>query len=148
MASLTRRLLSNPSRYQCLSKYSAMRFTSGQQQLHKPDEPKTELRHLLKVSDLSKPEMLDLVNGCAAIKSSPISAYNKTLENKSLLMLFEITKSLRTRVSFEVSMEQLGGHAIFYSIEHSPLGQKETFGDTGLYTHTYYPSEFRLCAYF
>jgi len=45
-------------------------------------------------------------------------------------MLFE-KPSLRTRVSFETGMTQMGGHGIFYSIADSPLGQKETFGDTG-----------------
>ena len=36
----------------------------------------------------------------------------------------------RTRVSFEVGMTQLGGHAIFYSVADSPLGRKESFSDT------------------
>ena len=44
-------------------------------------------------------------------------------------MLFE-KPSLRTRVSFETGMHQLGGHAIFYSVADSPLGQKETISDT------------------
>ena len=38
--------------------------------------------------------------------------------------------SLRTRISFEVGMQQLGGHAIFYSIKDSPLGKKENIHDT------------------
>ena len=45
-------------------------------------------------------------------------------------MLFE-KPSLRTRVSLEVGMTELGGHAIAYMIGDSPLGKKETFGDTG-----------------
>lgn len=45
-------------------------------------------------------------------------------------MLFE-KPSLRTRVSFETGMTQMGGHAIFYSVADSPLGKKETFSDTG-----------------
>ena len=44
-------------------------------------------------------------------------------------MLFE-KPSLRTRVSFETGMTQLGGHAIFYSVQDSPLGEKETVADT------------------
>lgn len=43
-------------------------------------------------------------------------------------MLFE-KPSLRTRVSFETGMFQLGGHAIFYSVADSPLGVKETISD-------------------
>jgi len=44
-------------------------------------------------------------------------------------MLFE-KPSLRTRISFETGMQQLGGHAIFYSIKDSPLGKKENISDT------------------
>eukprot|EP00771_Trimastix_marina_P002644 gnl/Trimastix_PCT/379.p2 GENE.gnl/Trimastix_PCT/379~~gnl/Trimastix_PCT/379.p2 ORF type:complete len:269 (+),score=116.14 gnl/Trimastix_PCT/379:222-1028(+) len=44
-------------------------------------------------------------------------------------MLFE-KPSLRTRVSFETGMTQLGGHAIFYSTADSPLGKKESMSDT------------------
>jgi hypothetical protein len=56
-------------------------------------------------------------------------AYYDALPNETLLMLFE-KPSLRTRVSLEVGMTELGGHAIAYMIGDSPLGKKETFGDT------------------
>jgi len=49
---------------------------------------------------------------------------------KTMIMLFE-KPSLRTRVSFETGLHQLGGHAIFYSIADSPLGKmKENIHDT------------------
>jgi len=51
------------------------------------------------------------------------------MEYKTLLMLFE-KPSLRTRVSFETGMTQMGGHAIYYDIGSSPMGQKETVEDT------------------
>jgi ornithine carbamoyltransferase len=44
-------------------------------------------------------------------------------------MIFE-KPNLRTRVSFEVGMTQLGGHAIYYNVQTSPLGKKETIQDT------------------
>jgi ornithine carbamoyltransferase len=44
-------------------------------------------------------------------------------------MLFQ-KPSLRTRVSFEVGMEKLGGHAIFYDLSGSPMGKGETLPDT------------------
>ena len=46
-----------------------------------------------------------------------------------MLMIFE-KPSLSTRVSFETGLNQLGGHAIFYSIKDSPLGKKENIADT------------------
>lgn len=51
--------------------------------------------------------------------------YTKALDQKTLLMLFE-KPSLRTRVSLETGMTQLGGHAIHYSLADSPLGKKES----------------------
>jgi ornithine carbamoyltransferase len=44
-------------------------------------------------------------------------------------MLFQ-KPSLRTRVSLETGMTQLGGHAIYYPLENSPFGKKESISDT------------------
>ncbi|KAJ4462199.1 ornithine transcarbamylase [Paratrimastix pyriformis] len=85
-------------------------------------------RHLTKISDLSKEEILRIIEGARNIKAHPL-AYAERLKNKTLLMLFE-KPSLRTRVSFEVGMTQMGGHAIFYSVADSPLGKKESIEDT------------------
>eukprot|EP01062_Namystynia_karyoxenos_P005411 TRINITY_DN11899_c0_g1_i1.p1 TRINITY_DN11899_c0_g1~~TRINITY_DN11899_c0_g1_i1.p1 ORF type:complete len:363 (+),score=155.10 TRINITY_DN11899_c0_g1_i1:160-1089(+) len=65
-------------------------------------------------------------------RASPPSGdpFGGVLKGYTLLMLFE-KPSLRTRVSLETGMHQLGGHGIFYSIDNSPLGQKETIEDTG-----------------
>ncbi|MFX0005123.1 MAG: ornithine carbamoyltransferase [Promethearchaeota archaeon] len=86
------------------------------------------VRHLLKVSDLSKKECEKLINTAIEIKKNP-KKYSSYLEGETLLMLFE-KPSLRTRISFETGMQQLGGHAIFYSIKDSPLGKKENISDT------------------
>merc|ERR1719453_2438941 len=56
--------------------------------------------------------------------------FSDCLKGYTLLMLFE-KPSLRTRVSLETGMHQLGGHGIFYSISDSPLGKKESIEDTG-----------------
>ncbi|MFX1572323.1 MAG: ornithine carbamoyltransferase [Promethearchaeota archaeon] len=86
------------------------------------------VRHLLKVSDFSKEECEKVINKSIEIKKNP-KKYNLLLEGETLLMLFE-KPSLRTRISFETGMQQLGGHAIFYSIKDSPLGKKENISDT------------------
>jgi len=83
----------------------------------------------MKISDLTKEEILAIVAKAIDLKNHK-DTYSGALKGKTLLMLFE-KPSLRTRVSFETGMTQMGGHAIMYSIADSPLGKKETFGDTG-----------------
>ena len=61
------------------------------------------------------------------IKAQP-AQFREAMAYKTLLMLFE-KPSLRTRVSFETGMTQMGGHAIYYNIGTSPLGKKESIED-------------------
>ncbi len=86
------------------------------------------VRNLLKVSDFSRAECEKVINKSIEIKKNP-KKFVSSLEGETLLMLFE-KPSLRTRISFETGMQQLGGHAIFYSIKDSPLGKKENISDT------------------
>jgi len=89
----------------------------------------THCRHLLKFSDLTQEEVYRIIECAKLLKAHP-QAFEDRMHRETLLMLFE-KPSLRTRVSFETGMTQMGGHAIFYSVADSPLGKKETFGDTG-----------------
>ncbi len=68
-----------------------------------------------------------LVDAAAAIKARPRD-FASALAGRTLLMLFE-KPSLRTRVSFEVGIYQLGGQAVHYPVADSPLGKKETYAD-------------------
>lgn len=86
------------------------------------------VRHLTKISDFSKAECEKIIDKAIEIKKTP-DKFDNTLKGETLLMVFE-KPSLRTRISFEVGMQQLGGHAIFYSIKESPLGKKENIHDT------------------
>jgi len=72
--------------------------------------------------------ILDLIMHTSEIKRKPEN-YSDALHNKTMLMVFE-KPSLRTRVSFEVAMTQLGGHAIFIETKATPLGKKESIADT------------------
>ncbi len=84
--------------------------------------------HFLSLAYLTANQVKDIIKLAQEIKKYP-KKYRNKLQDKTLLMIFE-KASLRTRVSFEVAMTQLGGHAIYYNIATSPLGKKETIEDT------------------
>jgi ornithine carbamoyltransferase len=67
--------------------------------------------HLMNFKDLSSQELNSLVDIGIDAKKNP-EKYLKALQQKSLGLIFQKT-STRTRVSFEVAMTQLGGHALF-----------------------------------
>ncbi|MBI2106461.1 ornithine carbamoyltransferase [Candidatus Woesearchaeota archaeon] len=86
-------------------------------------------KDLLSLADMSKDEILETISLAQKIKKSP-KKYSSKLKNKVLLDIFE-KPSLRTRLSFEVAMYQLGGHTIYYDLAGSPLGKgKESIEDT------------------
>jgi len=86
------------------------------------------MKDLLSLRYWDNETILDLIKHAYKIKKYPENYYNK-LKNKTMLMLFE-KPSLRTRVSFEAAMTQLGGHAIYLDTKDAPLGKKETIEDT------------------
>ncbi len=67
--------------------------------------------HLMNFKDLSSKQLNEIVDLGIEVKQNP-EKYAKALEGKSLGLIFQKT-STRTRVSFEVAMTQLGGHALF-----------------------------------
>jgi len=82
-------------------------------------------RDLLSIADLSAGEIRQVVDAALRLKngrSVPI------LAGKTLALLFE-KPSLRTRVSFEVAMRQLGGHALYLSPAEVGLGEREPVKD-------------------
>jgi len=93
------------------------------------------MKHLLSLKDYSREEILDFISLAEKIKRKP-KKYSKKLQGKTLLMLFA-KPSLRTHLSFDVAMYQLGGHAIFYDLSHSVLGEKESIKDFSKVTSRY-----------
>ena len=69
------------------------------------------LKHFLTLKEYSGKEISALIDRSIAIKKNP-GKYQDMLKGKTLTMIFQKT-STRTRVSFEVGMTQLGGHAIY-----------------------------------
>lgn len=67
--------------------------------------------HLLNFKELSDEDLTEIIDKGIEIKQNP-EKYKNTLESRSAALIFQKT-STRTRVSFEVAMTQLGGHALF-----------------------------------
>ena len=110
----------------CLTTTLARSVTTGQTPAARFKGPATMVT---KISDLTAAQVAMVLELAHKMKANP-TEYFDALPNESLLMLFE-KPSLRTRVSLEVGMTELGGHALSYMIGDSPLGKKETYGDTG-----------------
>ena len=86
-------------------------------------------RHLLTLDDVTREDVEGLFDLAAALKAKQRQAVLYTpLQGKTLAMIFE-KPSLRTRVTFEAGMTQLGGHAIYLAPGDIRLGQRETVQD-------------------
>jgi ornithine carbamoyltransferase len=87
------------------------------------------VRHYLSVDDLSTDELPQLLALAAEVKADP-SGYREALAGRSIALIFE-KPSTRTRVSFEVGIDQLGAQAVVLSSGELQLGRGETIEDTG-----------------
>ena len=88
------------------------------------------MRHLLTLDDFSKDEILQMINLAGKIKKeAKVREFKPYLKDQTLAMIFE-KSSTRTRVSFEVGMYQLGGHALFLSANDLQIGRGEPIKDT------------------
>ncbi len=83
------------------------------------------MKDLLSVSDLSGEDIRSLVLDAVDMKAE---GWLSLLDRKILAIIFE-KPSLRTRVSFEVAMRQLGGHTIYLSSGEVGLGEREPVSD-------------------
>ncbi len=88
------------------------------------------VRHIISLSDLTKEEILDILKLALKLKDERRKGvYNDYLKNRSLAMIFELP-STRTRISFEVAMADMGGHALYLNWNDLQLGRGETIADT------------------
>src|SRR5438093_12494783 len=86
-------------------------------------------RDLVSMLDV-KHDLVGLLELAASIKNrTKAGEPYEPLRGRSLAMMFE-KSSTRTRVSFEVGMTQLGGHALFLNPNDLQLGRGETIADT------------------
>lgn len=88
------------------------------------------MKHLLKILDLSKEEIIDILNLADQLKYELKHGIpHPMLKGKALGMIFQ-KASTRTRVSFETGMYQLGGYPLFLSASELQIGRGEPVQDT------------------
>ena len=88
------------------------------------------LKHFIQTQDYSKQELLKIIELARLLKAADKDgACPPLLRGASLGMIFE-EPSTRTRISFEVAMTKLGGHALYLKPGEIHLGARESIADT------------------
>ncbi len=85
----------------------------------------TKPKHLLTITDLTPGELQAVLDAAVELKTR---GWTAALKNKTMALVFE-KPSLRTRVSFEVAMRQMGGQSLYLSPEEVGLGKRESIPD-------------------
>ncbi|MBM4433990.1 MAG: ornithine carbamoyltransferase [Chloroflexi bacterium] len=93
------------------------------------------VRHFVSLGDLTAEELELLMRDATGLKRDPIPA-DAPLRGRALGLIFE-KPSLRTRVSFEMAMVQLGGHCAYMSPAEVGLGRRESVADVARVTSRY-----------
>lgn len=90
------------------------------------------MQHFLDLTNISKEAFYDLLEQAITLKEEykTRGANDPILQGKILGMIFQ-KPSLRTRVSFDVAMLHLGGHALYLSPKEIQLGKREATSDVG-----------------
>jgi len=84
-------------------------------------------RNLLSIDDFTPEEIADILTAAGTLKREP-ARVARFAQGQTLAMIFE-KPSLRTRVTFEVAMTQMGGHAIYLAPSDIGLGTREPVED-------------------
>ena len=88
------------------------------------------MRHLLKLQDLTREDILSILNLADQLKFERLNGVQKDyLKGKKMGLIFQ-KASTRTRVSFEVGIYELGGYGLFLSSSDLQIGRGEPVQDT------------------
>ncbi|MBE0365152.1 ornithine carbamoyltransferase [Pseudoalteromonas ulvae UL12] len=93
------------------------------------------LQHYLHGLELNKQQLLTLLSLAQKIKAHP-QDFNQALAGKSVVTLFE-KPSLRTRLSFDIGINKLGGHAVYLDQQNGGMGSRESVKDFALNISTW-----------
>jgi ornithine carbamoyltransferase len=88
------------------------------------------VRHFLSINDVSREELIGLLDKAAELKAGIKKGEDQShlLKGKSLALIFE-KPSLRTRISFEVGMNQMGGSVLVLYSNEIQIGEREARSD-------------------
>lgn len=86
-----------------------------------------EAKDLLSLKEFQSWDIEAVIKLSEKMKKSPQNFFNK-LKGKSLALLFQ-KPSIRTRVSFQVGMSELGGNSVYMDPQELPLGERESIPD-------------------
>jgi ornithine carbamoyltransferase len=89
--------------------------------------PRIAAPHVLRDTDVTADELRELIDLAIEIKAAP-RRYRQALEGCSVALLFE-KPSLRTRVTFELAVKQLGGNSIYQDHRDGRIGEREPAKD-------------------
>lgn len=87
------------------------------------------VRHFLDISDLSRADLRAILSSASAMKARRGAPEDRILAGKNIALVFE-QPSLRTRMSFEVGINDLGGSPIMVTGKEIELGEREALCDT------------------
>lgn len=85
------------------------------------------MENLLTGMEMTQQQALDLIALGKDLKANP-SKYAQSLAGKSVVTLFE-KQSLRTRVTFDIGVNKLGGHAVYLDQTNGAMGSREDVKD-------------------
>ncbi len=86
-------------------------------------------KDFLKVTDFSRQEIIETIDLAIDMKKDK-AKYAEALKGKTLALIFE-KPSLRTRASFDIGIQQLGGYSLYLSPNEISLGKRESVEDIG-----------------
>ncbi len=87
-------------------------------------------KDFLKILDFTSKEVLDTFKIAIDMKANPMK-YAESLKGKTLALIFE-KPSLRTRTSFDIGIQQLGGYSLYLSPAEINLGKRESVYDVSM----------------
>ncbi len=107
----------------------SMSEEGGEIKIMKGSSTKSKLKGLTGIADISSKDLREILSLTKDLKENPLKR-SSAIQNQSVALIFA-KPSLRTRISFEVGIRQLGGHPITIKMDEINVGIRENVEDIG-----------------